>query len=147
MSVDPSDSLAESFVGLIHAFGVLRSDTTPCGQQMSVSTAHALCELATGPPLNQRNLADRLGLSASTVSRLVDQLVEKGWADRRSDPDSTDSRVRLVALTTDGSRVAAQVLAARAERFARLLEAVPADRHTIVLESLHLLRAASDALD
>lgn len=142
-----SEQLAEDFVGLIHAFGVLRSDTTPCGQPMSVSTAHALCELATGPALNQRELATRLGLTASTVSRLVDQLVEKGWAERCVDPDSADTRIRLVVLTSDGERIAGQVLAARAQRFARLLDAVPSDKQSTVLEALQLLKAATDVLD
>lgn len=146
MSVSDSDQLAESFVEFIHAFGVLRSDTTPCGQPMSVSTAHALCELATGPSLNQRELAERVGLSTSTVSRLVDQLVEKRWAERRVDPHGSDTRVRLVTLTPDGTRVAEQVLAARAKRFARLLDAVPTDKRSTVVEALHLLKEATDAL-
>jgi DNA-binding MarR family transcriptional regulator len=147
MSQPRSDQLAQNFVGFIHAFGVLRTDTTPCGQPMSVSTAHALCELATGPTLNQRALAKRLGLTTSTVSRLVDQLVEKGWAERCVDEDSTDTRVRLVALTPDGNRVAGQVLTARAERFARLLDAVPPHKQSTVVEALHLLKAATDALE
>jgi DNA-binding MarR family transcriptional regulator len=142
-----SDRLVADFVGFIHAFGVLRSDTTPCGQPMSVSTAHALCELATGPALSQRDLATRLGLTASTVSRLVDQLVEKGWAERCVDTDSTDTRIRLVVLTSDGDRIASQVLDARAQRFARLLDAVPDDKHSTVVETLHLLKVATDALD
>jgi DNA-binding MarR family transcriptional regulator len=142
-----SDQLAEDFVEFIHAFGVLRSDTTPCGQPMSVSTAHALCELATGPALNQRDLATRLGLTTSTVSRLVDQLVDKRWAERCADPDSTDTRIRLVVLTSDGDRIAGEVLAARAQRFARLLDAVPNDKHATVLEALQLLKAATDVHD
>lgn len=55
--------------------------------------------------------------------------------------------MRLVTLTTAGEHVAGQVLAARAQRFARLLDAVPVDRHATVVEALHLLKAASDALD
>lgn len=142
-----SDQLAEDFVGFVHAFGVLRSDNTPCGQPMSVSTAHALCELATGPTLNQRDLALRLGLATSTISRLVDQLVAKNWAERHPDPERTDTRVRLVALTGEGDRVAHQVLAARRERFARLLDAVPPDKQSTVVEALSLLKVATDALD
>jgi len=147
MSPSLSERLARDFVGFIHAFGVLRSDATPCGQPMSVSSAHALCELATGPALNQRDLATRLGLTTSTVSRLVDQLVEKDWAERRVDPDSTDTRIRLVALTSNGEHVAGQVLTARAQRFARLLDAIPLDKQSSVVESLHLLKAATDALN
>ena len=147
MSSSLSEGLARDFVGFIHAFGVLRSDATPCGQPMSVSSAHALCELATGPPLNQRDLATRLGLTTSTVSRLVDQLVEKDWAQRHVDPDSSDTRIRLVALTSLGEQVAGQVLTARAQRFARLLDAIPLDKQSTVVESLHLLKAATDALN
>lgn len=147
MTEQRSDQLVDEFVGFIHAFGVLRSDTTPCGQPMSVSTAHALCELATSPPTNQRDLATRLGLTTSTISRLVDQLVEKGWAERRDDPESSDSRIRLVELAPNGQDVARQVLAARSERFSRLLDAVPEHKRDTVIEALHLLKAATNALD
>lgn len=140
------ERLAENFVSFIHAFGVLRSDTTPCGQLMSVSTAHALCELATGPALNQRDLASRLGITTSSTSRLVDQLVAKGWAQRDADPDSSDSRVRLVVLTPEGERTARQVLHARSQRFARLLDNVPVEKRAMVVEAFGLLREATHAL-
>jgi DNA-binding MarR family transcriptional regulator len=138
--------LGQDFVGFIHSFGLLRSDTTPCGQPMSVSTAHALCELRTGPPLNQRDLAARLGLTTSSVSRLVDQLETKSWAQRAVDPESSDSRVRLVVLTDQGHKIADQVLEARAKRFAELLEAVPKEKQSDVLEALTLLKEAANAI-
>ena len=109
MSRTPSDVLGQEFVGLIHAFGVLRTDATPCGQPMSVSTAHAICELAAHGPLSQTELADRLGLEASSISRLVDQLSQKGWAQRALDPDSNDKRFRLVHLTEPGRQAAGAV--------------------------------------
>jgi len=142
-----SQQLAEDFVGFIHAFGVLRSDTTPCGQPMSVSTAHALCELSTGPSLNQRDLATQLGLTTSSTSRLVDQLVAKSWAVREVDPTSSDTRIRLVVLTPEGDRTARRVLQARSERFGRLLEQVPAEKRSMVVEALNLLKEATNALD
>ncbi len=134
------------FVGFIHAFGLLRSDTTPCGQPMSVSTAHAICELHTGPPLNQRDLAQRLGLTTSSVSRLVDQLEAKSWAERVEDPASSDSRVRLVVLSELGAGAAERVLEERAKRFADLLDAVPPDKRDHVLEALTLLKEAANAI-
>ena len=138
--------LGQDFVAFIHSFGLLRSDTTPCGQPMSVSTAHSLCELRTGPPLNQRDLAARLGLTTSSVSRLVDQLETKSWAQRAVDPESSDSRVRLVVLTDQGHNIADQVLEARAKRFAELLEAVPQEKQNDVLEALTLLKEAANAI-
>ncbi len=143
MSDKPTEQVVDNFVGFIHAFGLLRSDTTPCGQAMSVSTAHALCELMNHPASNQRDLASRLGLTASSVSRLVDQLEAKRWAQRIEDDDSTDGRIRLVALTPEGVSVAQQVLRARATRFDSLLEAVPVNKQPMVLEALQLLEEAA----
>ena len=99
MSETKSEVLGQEFVALIHAFGVLRTDATPCGQPMSVSTAHAICELAAHGPVSQTELADRLGLEASSISRLVDQLNRKGWAQRAPDADHNDKRIRLVHLS------------------------------------------------
>ncbi len=146
MQAEIQTSHAQEFVGLIHAFGVLRTDSTPCGQPMSVSTAHAICELATTGPMLQRDLAQQLGLTTSSVSRLVDQLERKGWATRQADPDETDKRVRRIRLTDNGLDIASNVLAARAERFERLLDGIDPSKHTQVLESLHLLREAANEL-
>lgn len=146
MSPTPSDDLGQQFVGLIHAFGVLRTDATPCGQPMSVSTAHAICELAAHGPLSQIELADRLGLEASSISRLVDQLTRKGWAQRAPEPDSNDKRVRLVHLTEQGRHAAKQVSAARARRFGQLLDAIEESKRPQVLEALHLLKDAANAI-
>lgn len=140
------EHLDEHFVALIQAFGVLRTDSTLCGQPMSVSTAHAICELATAGPLHQKDLVQRLGLDSSTVSRLVDQLRTRGWAERNVDPDSDDSRLRRIDLTSSGHGVARQVLDARRKRFALLLDAIDASKRDQVLESLHLLTAATGAI-
>ncbi len=147
MSSSPSgQSLATEFVSLIHAFGVLRTDSTPCGQPMSVSSAHALCELASSGSLHQKELATRLGLDASTVSRLVDQFEKKQWAMRASDPDSQDNRVRLIELTAAGTKVAESVLDARAQRYTNLLGAIDSSKRAQVLESLRLLKEAANDL-
>ena len=147
MSTTPSgQSLATEFVSLIHAFGVLRTDSTPCGQPMSVSSAHALCELSVAGSLQQKELGNRLGLEASTVSRLVDQLQKKQWATRNSDPESEDSRVRLIELTPAGEMVATSVLEARAQRYTSLLDAIDPSKRPRVLESLRLLKEAAYGL-
>lgn len=146
MPTTTRSSIADEFVGLIHAFGVLKTDSTPCGQPMSVSTAHAICELAQHGPLTQTELAARIGLSTSSVSRLIDQLVRKAWATRHDSAAQGDKRLRHIALTRSGDDAARKVLAARAERFDDLLAAIDPARHAQVLESLHLLKEAADEL-
>ena len=56
------------------AFGLDRGSETPCGVPVSVSEAFALDALSDGP---QRDLADTLGLTKSTVSRLIDDMAER----------------------------------------------------------------------
>lgn len=136
----PAARLQQEVVGFIRAFGLLASDRTPCGQPMPPSDAHALTEIVSDGGLPQRELVDRLHLDRSSVSRLVDRLVARGWVERVNGPDRRT--VRVVPSST-GRRVAAEIAGARAERFAALLDAVPADRRDEVLEAIRLLTAAA----
>ncbi len=147
MSQGEQQQLASAFIGFVRASGLLQADVTPCGQHLSISTAHALCELAEGPQLHQKALAARLGLTTSATSRLVDQLETKGWATRNEDPNSTDSRVRLVTLTEEGQSAAQRVLDARALRFEQLFDAIPTDDRASVVNALQLLRNATNVID
>jgi len=82
---------------------------------------------ADGEPSSVKSLAERLGVSLPSASRAVDGLVKKGLATRAEDSD--DRRVRRVALSAKGSRLADTVMTARLrglERFATGLE--PAER-------------------
>jgi DNA-binding MarR family transcriptional regulator len=91
----------------------------------------------------QGELARRLALTKSTVSRLVDQLVEKGWAERRARP--TDGRARAVVLTSAGAAVAVDIGGRRAERMARLVARIPEGERAGVLAALDtLVEAARD---
>ena len=53
--------------------------------------------------LRMSELAERVLLSPSGVTRLVDRLTARGLLERRTDPD--DARVALASLTTEGSRL------------------------------------------
>ena len=138
-----SDSELDAFVRLLPAFmrsfGLLNGESTPCGQSMSPSSAHALTELARSGSLRQSQLAAELGLSASATSRLVDDLEKREWAERVASGAAADGRVRLVALTVEGERVALQVSQARVERLSQLLNAVPESRRAEVIAGLALL--------
>jgi DNA-binding MarR family transcriptional regulator len=140
---DPAAALQEQMIALIRAFGLHQGDRTPCGKPVSVAEAHALLELSRHAPLAQRDLAAWLRLEKSTVSRLVTQLVAQGWVQR--EPGSTDGRVQLLALTSEGQRIAGELAAARRAHFARLLEAIPEARRDEIVDALGLLVAAVDA--
>ena len=132
-------ALQEQLVGFVRAFGLLRPETTPCGQPIPVSEAHALGELARGP-LGQLELGRRLRLEKSTVSRLVGQLAARAWVERRV--DQRDGRAVLLHLTPAGQQAAEQLGAAREAKFARLLESIPPSQRDDVLRALSTLTEA-----
>ena len=137
------NELQSRIVEFVRAFGLHRPDETPCGAPVPVSEAHALAVLAERGALVQGELAAYLGLTKSTVSRLIDQLERRGWALRRA--GDVDARRRLVELTTEGDKVAGEIAARRAQRMARLLEHIPDAERAAVLAALDALVEAARA--
>lgn len=127
----------------VRSFGLHHPERTPCGQALGVAEAHALAELMTNSPLNQQQLADRLRLQKSTISRLVSGLEQHGWLARTR--DGRDGRVLNLILTEEGRRIAQQVAMARAARFQAIMQAIPASDRQQVLNALqHLVEASYD---
>ena len=139
-----TERFADAVVRFVRGFGLHRPERTPCGFETGVAEAHALAELTDGP-LRQLDLVERLGLAKSTVSRLAANLVERGWADRRTVDD--DGRGVTLTLTVAGRDAAARLREARTRRMQALLDAVPADRRGEVIEVLELLEDAARASD
>lgn len=136
-------ALEEQMIAFIRAFGLHRPGETPCGKPVSVSEAHALMELARAAPLSQAELAARLRLEKSTVSRLVGQLAGNGWVARERDPG--DGRAVRLRLSERGRKAASELAVARRERFARLLEQIPEDEREPVQRALAVLVEAMHA--
>jgi DNA-binding MarR family transcriptional regulator len=126
----------------VRAFGLHQPESTPCGQAVPVSEAHALGELELEGELRQLELARRLRLQKSTVSRLVGQLTARGWVERAPAPQ--DGRGVVLRLTSEGRKAAHNLAEARQEKFSRLLEAIPPHERAGVLHSLGILTEALD---
>lgn len=92
---------------LIRDAGLLQPDAPRHGpDSLSLSEGLALSEL-TGGPLAQLDLADRLHLEKSTVSRLVTVLEQRGLLTRQRHPDNR--RMYVLRLTGPGAAAAARV--------------------------------------
>ncbi|MBA3406994.1 MAG: MarR family transcriptional regulator [Solirubrobacterales bacterium] len=130
------EKFEQRMVAFVRAFGLHQPERTPCGEPIGVSQAHAITELA-AQPLTQAELARRLQLDRSVVSRLADALIERGWMQRERHPH--DQRAVQLVLTAAGERAAARVAGARRARMASLLDAVPADERDSVLHALDVL--------
>lgn len=135
--------LRSAFHTLVRSFGLLESAQTPCGQPIHVSLAHGLMELLSHPACRQVELGQTLGLSKSATSRLVSQMVRKGWATRTA--DERDGRAWMVSLTAKGASVARQTDAASLERFAAVNNAIPVRQRSSVRQALTVLSQAMAA--
>jgi len=138
-------ALQDQFIAFIRAFGLHRPEQTPCGEPVSVAEAHALIELSQAEPLSQNDLARRLRLEKSTISRLVALLEGRAWITRTR--GRHDGRVMELRLTDTGRQAAAQLSAARQAKFARLLGAISEEQRPMVFATLRLLTEALHAED
>jgi DNA-binding MarR family transcriptional regulator len=103
-------------------------------------THFALPAMLARRPHAMGELAERMGVSAPTMSNLIAAMAKRGWVVRRKDP--ADRRVALIELTADGRR-SLQRHQVRAEQcVAHLLAALPPHKRADLLSGLTALREA-----
>jgi DNA-binding MarR family transcriptional regulator len=100
-------------------------------------------------PVRVKDIALELAIPPSTATRHVDQLVSRGLAERRQDPD--DGRASLVNLTGAGARTRDALRRAFSEAFADALNSWPEPRRDRVavdlMEFAQGLRALASVSD
>ena len=82
-------------------------------------------------------IANKLGLSVSRVSRIIDKLVKNGYLKRKI--NNNDRRAINLNLTTKGREVKTQIEVFRKECENKLLEQLPKDKIGLIKESLDLI--------
>jgi DNA-binding MarR family transcriptional regulator len=120
-------SRVENLRGLVQTFvrrfGLLDAARTPCGKPIPISAAHALFELSRTPGIDQVEVALRLGMSKSAVSRLLAGLERRDLLRRERSKD--DGRARRLSLTAKGKRMAAEISRASLAFFDEIVAALP----------------------
>ena len=114
-----------------------------CCADVTVSQCHVLKELGRAGSLDMTQLADRMSLKASTLTRVVDQLERKRYAARRRLP--ADGRVCCVELTLEGKGLLKRLegMIRRSER--EVLKKLSAADREGLLGGLRRLIAALDS--
>lgn len=102
-----------------------------CIKGFTFSECHLVTELESMGQATASELGERLVLEKSTMSRLVNGLLEQGYI--RSDPDPADGRRRMLSLTPNGRSGANKINQYSNEQVARALDYVAnAEQETIV---------------
>jgi DNA-binding MarR family transcriptional regulator len=122
---------------LVRAAGLFQPDQTVAGHPVSLSQTFALHELDTEPPLSQRELADRLRLEKSSVSRLAAELERKDLLVRERDP--ANHRQYRLRLTDKGRETHARMGATFHAQYESWVAAMTTRERTALLEGLPAL--------
>ena len=112
---------------------------------VTMPQAKLLYLLGTAGELHMSDLVHRLGVSLSTVSGLVDRIVDQGYAHRRE--DAVDRRQVVVGLTPAGAAFLDRFRELNARQMRELLELLADDDLDIVRRSLVALTAAATRLN
>jgi DNA-binding MarR family transcriptional regulator len=105
--------------------------------EASLVQLRALTVLSELQVANLMQLADNMGVTVSTTSRLVDRLVAADLVDRR--PSEQTRREISITLTDVGRRVLQRYDDLRVEELDARLDQLPAERREAVLDSLSAL--------
>ena len=108
------------------------------GLDVTMSQAKCLYVVALRPGIGMSALAEQLHVGLSSVSGLVDRLVEHGYLERHEDP--ADRRQQQVLLTPAGAAVVERIRELNVE----LLRTAPGGLTDTELDSLRMGIAALD---
>jgi DNA-binding MarR family transcriptional regulator len=119
-----------------------------CLTQNGVTTSQGYTLLAFPEDgcLTMNELSDTMNLSNSTMTRMVDQLVQKGLVRRKA--DESDRRIVLVELTDQGQATRDTLEKALQGLFGQILDGIPADERPLILHALEqVTRSVAQVLD
>jgi DNA-binding MarR family transcriptional regulator len=113
----------------------LRSHRTA---DLSIPQFRILNYISRNPQASLSNLADHIGLTLPTMSKMVDSLVAREWVTRQASPD--DRRRVLLGLTGRGKIMLDQALAKTQASLAEKLSSLPAADQEMVSEAMKCLQ-------
>lgn len=117
-----------------------RNQIICCG--VSVSQCYILEALFTDGALTMNELADKMHLQISTVTRVVEQLVLKGFVIRTEDAD--DRRKRTITLTTSGESMYQDIWQSLYQSELTILQQFPEEHRPMLIDFLKKLNQAVD---
>jgi len=120
------------------SMGALDQETACCG--LTLSQCHTVMEIGLKGEMSLVDLANSLGLDASTLSRTIQGLVLIGLIERRT--NEKDRRYVVISLSEQGRKVYEEIDGVYNAFLAGVFERLPADRHDRILEDISLFADA-----
>lgn len=132
----PADRIAElTFQLLVHC--QIKESTMAAEFGMSSSELRALRLFQGVRRLPQKEIVDRVGLSGSRLTRIIDGFQGRGWVTRAEDPD--DRRGTIIFLTPTGQDLVEAIERRSVAIHSELLSSVPPDEQPGLVRSLEVM--------
>lgn len=142
-------SEAESLEGVIDAVlsasralvAVAAKSLAEIAVEVTLTQYRSLVVLASWGPQNVAGLAEHVGVSPATATRMCDRLIKKKLVARRT--ERKDRRQVRVSLTKAGQELVDAVTLRRRREIAEIVEAIALDDQHVLVEALRQFAAAA----
>jgi DNA-binding MarR family transcriptional regulator len=111
------------------------------GEEVTLTQYRSLVVLASRGPQGMAALAEAVGVTSPTASRMCERLVRKGLVTRRS--GRRDRRQVRIALSPSGRQLVEGVTARRRAELEQLVASIPPETRASVVEALGHLSATA----
>ena len=108
-----------------------------CCSGVSLAQCHVLLKIEELGQATTVQLAQRLGLDKSTLSRTIDGLVDIRLVDRL--PNPSDRRFTPLSVTEQGKAVCNAINRTADDYYGRVFKNIPQEKHEAVIKNLSLL--------
>jgi len=112
-------------------------NSSSCCCDVTVSQCHTLMELHKNDILNLNELAAKLILDKSTVSRIVESLVNNKLVDR--EVPKSNRRITIISLTDKGKKVCQEINRGNDKYYNSILGSIPEKKQKVFLEVFELI--------
>lgn len=111
------------------------------GEDVTLPQYRTLVVLASRGPQSLAGLADAVGVTSATATRMCDRLVRKSLIRRRT--ERGDRRQLRVGLTRQGRALVDAVTEKRRQEIADIVKSIPRDEQVVVVHALERFAAAA----
>ncbi|TWT08906.1 MarR family winged helix-turn-helix transcriptional regulator [Planomicrobium sp. CPCC 101079] len=135
------ESKREVFQTMVKRFGLLNKNSCMVGgQEITLVQSHILYEIDKRPAPSMQEVAETLGIDISTFSRQIQTLAKMNMVQKK--PSSTDKRIFLLTLTTEGKFVAGAVNESMEQHLDEIFSHLSPFEQETVLHSMKVLNEA-----
>ena len=135
-NITQAKELRENIRVMERLLGALNDTEMSCCN-VTMAQCHAIVEIGRAKSISLIDLSNLLRLDNSTISRTVNNLVNKGLVSRNL--DDSDRRFVTISLTSEGHKIFNQIENSMEIHFENVLNCIPTEKRNQVLDSLQIL--------